>query len=78
MSLKKKQKINYSESEEEGEELHLDENDKFNYVMKASGKDRIPLPEYIDLDDPFPGEPPFMKKRSFPAVLRFHQAKYRS
>ena len=31
------------------------------------------LPEYIELDDPYPGEPRFMKKRAFPAVLRFNK-----
>ena len=33
------------------------------------------LPEYLKLGDVFPGEPPFMKKRKFPAVLRFHKFK---
>ena len=45
------------------------EDDKFNFVMEPSGD------EYIELDKPFPGEPPFMKKGSFPALLRFHKFK---
>ena len=35
----------------------------------------IQTDEYIELDQPFPGEPPFMKKGSFPALLRFHKFK---
>ena len=31
------------------------------------------LPETISLSDPFPNEPPFMKKRKNPAALRFHK-----
>ena len=31
------------------------------------------LPEYIELENLYPGEPRFMKKRSFPAVLRFNK-----
>ena len=33
------------------------------------------LKEYIKLKNPFPGEPPYMKKRKSPAVLRFHKFK---
>ena len=33
------------------------------------------LPDYLKLRDVYPGEPPFMKKRKFPAVLRFHKFK---
>ena len=33
------------------------------------------LPQYLDLTEVFPGEPPFMRKRDFPAVLRFHKFK---
>ena len=67
---------NIDEETEAGEEsFHINEEDKFNFVMDTSGQRRIPLPEYIELDDPYPGEPPLMKKRSFPAVLRFHKFK---
>ena len=55
--------------------FNLDDDDKFNFVMEPSGQREILLPEYIELDDPYPGEPPIMKKRSFPAVLRFHKFK---
>jgi hypothetical protein len=33
------------------------------------------LPKYFKLNDPFPGEPPFMKLRTRPAVLRMHKFK---
>ena len=36
---------------------------------------RIKLPDYFKIDDPRPGEPYFMKKRKYPAVLRFHKFK---
>ena len=34
------------------------------------------LPQIFKLKSPFPGEPPFMKLRKFPAVLRFHKVKF--
>ena len=86
LSLKNKRTGDANESDSDiddnGEEfdqnnnmLYLEDDDKFNFVMEPSGDSRIPLPEYIELDNPFPGEPPLMRKRSFPAVLRFHKFK---
>ena len=78
------------QSDPEDEETRLEEEDqadtgdkdmkmmgdeKFHYVMKASKGKAMPLPEYIALENPFPGEPPFMRKRKHPAVLRFHKPK---
>jgi hypothetical protein len=63
------------EYEHQEEMFDLDGDDKFNFVMETSGQRKLPLPEYIELDDPYPGEPPLMRKRSFPAVLRFHKFK---
>ena len=57
------------------EEMRMLGDEKFHYVMKASEGKAIPLPEYIALENPFPGEPPFMRKRKHPAVLRFHKPK---
>ena len=54
----------------------VEENDdKFNYVMthRNNYKEGKKLPEYIKLDDPYPGEPHLMRRRNFPAVLRFHK-----
>ena len=33
----------------------------------------LDLTKVKDLKDPYPGEPPFMKLRKFPAVLRYHK-----
>ena len=33
------------------------------------------LPNVFKLTDPYPGEPPFLKLRTKPAVLRFHKYK---
>ena len=59
--------------EDEGYNSGSDE--KFNYVMtyRNDHKKGKKLPEYIELEDRYPGEPRFMKKRSFPAVLRFNK-----
>ena len=73
--MKEKQEGN--EDQEESESEYVDERgeDKFNYVMKASEGRGECLPDYIKLENPFPGEPPFMRKRKRPAVLRFHKIK---
>ena len=73
-----------SDSEEEEEmEKNNNQDSKFDFVMKCFGhphhnckpiKQDI-LPDYLKLRDVYPGEPPFMKKRKFPAVLRFHKFK---
>ena len=51
--------------------------DKFHCVMafgfeKGKGPE---LPKSFKLIDPYPGEPPFMRLRKKPAVLRFHKYK---
>ena len=38
--------------------------DKFHYVITHEQKRRIKLPKYIELNNPFPGEPKMMIKRS--------------
>ena len=73
----------YNSSEDEDAETFADEDSKFNYVMRCFGhphddcksRKTEKLPEYLKLGDVFPGEPPYMKKRRFPAVLRFHKFK---
>ena len=49
--------------------------DKFNYIMtfetlESQGKE---LPKKIELKNLFPGEPKIMKKRTYPAALRYHK-----
>ena len=43
--------------------------------MTEDTESHEPLNETISLSDPTPGEPPFMRKRKEPAVLRFHKFK---
>ena len=44
--------------------------------MTATTNKKVKLPQYVAIENPFPGEPPFMRKRSKPAVLRFHKPKH--
>ena len=64
----------------ETEEELDDEDDfesKFHYIMtyETEGKRGVPLPPYIKLDNPHPGESGFMQKRTKPVALRFHKVK---
>ena len=61
------------EVEDGGYETGGDDADKFHYVITHEQKRRIKLPKYIELNNPFPGEPKMMIKRSQPAVLRFNK-----
>ena len=45
---------------------------KFHFIM-TDNDDMIPLPKVIEINDPYPGEPKYMRKRKGPAVLRFHK-----
>ena len=57
------------------EELNFDENDiKFHYIMRAdTDKEDTLLPKYIKLHPKYPGENNIMRKRRFPAAVRFHK-----
>ena len=50
---------------------------KFLHVMSAKFQEGEGprLPKIVKLNNPYPGEPPFMKLRTKPAVLRFHKFK---
>ena len=80
-----------NQSDEDEETMkNIPENSTFNFVMRCRNDPDDPehkicllkpgkrIDDYIKLKDPYPGEPPFMKKRSFPAVLRFHKFKKRN
>ena len=62
-------------SDEESEDENSD--DKFFRVMASKWKkgNGPYLPKVFKLKDPYPGEPPYMKLRTKPAVLRFHKYK---
>ena len=67
--------------EEDGDEVKLnllsDHDDKFKHTMMSGMKKgtKMPLPKIFKLEDPYPGEPPFMRLRTKPQVLRFHKKK---
>ena len=44
-------------------------------VIITETEDKVPLPTPIELNDPYPGEPKWMRKRKHPAVLRHHKIK---
>ena len=54
-----------------------DDETKFHYIITPEtalpGSQRVPLPEVISLQSTYPRESKYMKKRNFPAVLRFHK-----
>ena len=56
-------------------ELKLDEDDeKFHYIMVADdGADRIQIPNIMKLIPKYPGENNVVRKRRFPAAIRFHK-----
>ena len=76
--LEQEQKINEKEDEDtitlQIHEKHGKEA-KFHLLIKSNGELGKPLPSYIQLEDPLPNEPPYMKKRSSAKALRFYKAK---
>ena len=57
------------------ESLDIDKDDlKFHSIMRADkNKEEIILPDYIKLLPKYPGENRFLRKRRFPASVRFHK-----
>ena len=64
------------DGESNTEDLLVDNEEKFHYIMtyKNNFKKETKLPMTITLKDPYPNEPSMMKKRGFPAVLRFNKS----
>ena len=48
---------------------------KWHLVMTYKKEYVRPLPKYFKLDPVYPGEPAYMKRRDYPACLRFHKVK---
>ena len=48
---------------------------KFHYLITESGDFGKPLPELMQIKNPYPGEPRFLRKRRHPKSLRFFKAK---
>ena len=52
------------------------EDDKFHYIITfREDCKKVPLKKFISLKNPKPGECSEMRKRSYPAALRFHKVK---
>ena len=64
-------------SDEEEDDDVEDSGRKFHFVMtfRDNGHKGKQLPEKIELNNPCPGERSTLKKRTFPAALRFHKIK---
>ena len=45
---------------------------KFHFIITETDE-MIPLPKLIEISDPYPGEPKWMRKRKGPAVIRYHK-----
>ena len=69
------QKIKSDEGNEiDPDERGIDEKDlKFHNIMRADGVNTTSLPEYMKLLPKYPGENNIMRKRRFPAAIRFHK-----
>ena len=63
LSKMEKDKLKY------GQEL------KFHYLITETGEMGKALPKLMELQNPYPGEPRFLKKRSHPKSLRFYKVK---
>ena len=48
---------------------------KMNYLVREDGTLSEKLPDFLDLNDPLPGEPQFLKRRRLPKAIRFFKPK---
>ena len=48
---------------------------KFHYIITENGEIGEALPDIIQLENPYPGEPKFLRKRRHPKALRFFKVK---
>ena len=48
---------------------------KFHYLIKETGEIGKPLPSIMKLENAYPGEPKFLRKRKHPKSLRFYKVK---
>ena len=65
------------QDEEIPEEGELAEEDDFNFLITGDVEEKRRLiPEMLTLEDPLPGEPRILHKRTFPRALRFFKTKY--
>ena len=48
---------------------------KFHHVVQTNGKPGKKLPEFVELENPYPGEPKFMRRRKHPKAVRFFKVR---
>ena len=59
------------------EEGELAEEDDFNFLITGDPDEkRRPIPQILTLENPLPGEPKILHKRTFPRALRFFKKKF--
>ena len=54
------------------EDIDLSDKKKVHSIITETNE-WVPLPNFIEISDPYPGEPKIMRKRKGPAVLRYHK-----
>ena len=75
--VKNDQECSNGTAKSDSTEDQTNDDEKFHYIMTDddNGKCGAPLPMLIELSNPFPREPKMMRKRLYPAVLRFNKPK---
>ena len=51
---------------------------KYHHMITSNGKPGKKLPKYIELENPLPREPKFLRKREHPKALRYYKVKEES
>ena len=69
--------VEVPQEEDIPEEGELAEEDDFNFLITGdTDEKRRPLPQILTLENPLPGEPKILQKRTFPRALRFFKKKF--
>ena len=76
MNKRKESEEETSQQTSESTTTVVDDEIKFDYIMTDDPRSKKLLPLVIELNNSGPGESRCMKKRSFPAALRFNKAKF--
>ena len=56
------------------DEITDEKKKKFHYIFTETD-DSVEIPKIIEIRDPYPGEPKWMRRRKGPAVIRYHKVK---
>ena len=65
---------NNDDDNEENSEKY-EKNEKFHHVITSKGVSEKLLPDVIELEYTYPGEPRFLRKQKYPKALRFYKAR---